>query len=87
MTAIADEPPIALQEGVTGPVGVLVTLDAQSSVKSAVVAYSPSVLLNASSIRAAQRSTYQTAISNCDPVASSITVVFHYPVVVPLPTP
>ena len=70
--AVPDEPPIAVQQGITGTVNVVVWLDAQSAVLRAAVQSSPSALLNASALRAARESIYRTAIAGCFAVPSVI---------------
>jgi Gram-negative bacterial TonB protein C-terminal len=60
----------ALNQRPVGTVRVLVSLDADSRVTGAAIVDSPSVLLNGSSITAARRSTYRTALRDCKPVPS-----------------
>ncbi len=64
-------PAIAMQHHISGEVDVQVTLDASSHVVSAAVVRSPSALLNAAAIAAAERSTFATRIVNCVPVGDT----------------
>jgi TonB family protein len=67
-----DTPPIAQQQGITGTVNVLINLDANSKiVGTPTVQSSPSQLLNAAAIKAAEESTFRTEIKNCEPVAAT----------------
>jgi TonB family protein len=66
-----DTPPIAQQQGITGVVNVVIELDANSKiVGTPTIQSSPSQLLNAAAIKAAEESTFRTEIKNCQPVAS-----------------
>lgn len=65
-----DMPPMAQQQGVTGVVQVVVSLDATSHVTSTKVQSSPSVLLNQAALSAARQSTFQTEIRNCQAIAA-----------------
>jgi hypothetical protein len=88
LTAVAPfDPPMAVQEGIHGPVNVIVSLDARSNVVGAVVQSSPSQLLDAAAIQAAKASTYATRIANCVPVASYIVFVAQFSEVLSLPPP
>ena len=70
--ATAEPSPIAVQQGIRGTVNVVVWLDSRSAVVRAAVQSSPSSLLNASALHAAQNSIYRTAVANCVPVASVV---------------
>lgn len=61
-----------------GIVQVLVSLDADSKVVSATIKASPSVMLNASALSAARRTTYRTAQRDCRPVASDYLFAIDY---------
>ena len=65
-----DIPAMAQQQGITGRVEVLVSLDADSKVVSTKIRSSPSALLNSSALSAARHSIYQTEIRDCKPVPS-----------------
>jgi outer membrane biosynthesis protein TonB len=65
-----DTPPMAQQQGITGDVQVVVSLDVNSHVTSTHVQSSPSVVLNNAALQAARQSTFQTEIKDCKPVAA-----------------
>ncbi|HEY0613599.1 MAG TPA: energy transducer TonB [Candidatus Elarobacter sp.] len=65
-----ETPPLAQQQGISGVVGVVVSLDAQSRVVAARVQSSPSVVLNPAALAAARGSQYRTEVRNCEPVAA-----------------
>lgn len=70
-TVVASEPktpPIAQQQGVTGVVNVLVSIDEFGKPTRAVIQSSPSRLLNDASIDAALRSTFSPEIFRCHSV-------------------
>jgi TonB family protein len=69
--AQAETPPIAQQQGISGEVTVVVSLDENSKLISATVSKSPSAILNQAAINAAKASTYKTRIEACKPVADS----------------
>jgi len=71
-------PPIAQQQGITGEVTVVVTLDAQSQLVSAAISQSPSALLDNAALAAARASTYQTEIVNCKPVGDSFRLLIEF---------
>jgi TonB family protein len=77
MLEIADveTPPIAQQQGITGEVQVLVSLDANSKlVGTPTIRKSPSAILNRAAIEAAKASKFQTEIKDC--VAQAAQYVF-----------
>lgn len=63
-------PALAQQQGITGRVEVLVSLDADSKVVGTKIRMSPSAIFNSSALSAARHSTYQTRIRDCTPVPS-----------------
>ena len=65
-----DTPPLAQQQGISGTVQVVVSLDAQSHVVNTKVQSSPSAILNNAALAAARQSTFQTQIVNCKPIAA-----------------
>jgi TonB family protein len=65
-----DTPPLAQQQGISGDVAVIVSLNAQSQVVNVKVQSSPSELLNNTALQAAHQSTFQTETVNCKPVPS-----------------
>ncbi|MFN2459354.1 MAG: energy transducer TonB [Candidatus Velthaea sp.] len=74
-----DTPPIAQQQGITGEVSVLVTLDSNSKLSGAPsIQKSPSAVLNGAALRAARDSTYQTEIANCVPKAATYVFVVEF---------
>lgn len=64
-----DVPAMAQQQGISGSVQIVVSLDADGRVTAARIQSSPSAVLNAAALAAARQSTYQTAIRDCVPVA------------------
>ncbi len=68
--AMPDEPPMAQQQGITGTVQVVVSLDPGSRVVGTRIQSSPSAILNAAALSAARQSVFQTEIRNCVPIAS-----------------
>jgi hypothetical protein len=71
-------PPMAQQQGITGLVHVLVSLDATSRILMTRIGSSPSALLNSVSIAAARQSVYQTAVVDCRPVPSAYDFVVSF---------
>jgi TonB family protein len=65
-----DTPQLAAQQGISGTVQVVVSLDAQSRVVGTRVQSSPSAVLNAAALAAARGSQFRTEIRNCEPVAA-----------------
>ena len=65
-----DMPTMAQQQGITGTVQVVVSLDTQSRVVGTRVQSSPSVLLNQAALSSARESQFRTEIRNCEPVAA-----------------
>ncbi|HZW53902.1 MAG TPA: energy transducer TonB [Candidatus Elarobacter sp.] len=74
----AAEPSAPYGAGAGGVVRVLVSLDADSHVTAAAIRESPASVLNAASIAAARRSTYQTALRDCKPVPSQYLFAVQY---------
>jgi len=76
--ATPDDPPMAAQQGITGDVQVVVSLDATSHITNTHVQSTPSVLLNQAALTATKQSKFQTEIKNCVPQASDyiFTVTF-----------
>ncbi|GAC1417530.1 MAG: hypothetical protein NVSMB64_27380 [Candidatus Velthaea sp.] len=67
-----DTPQLAQQQGITGVVNVLVTLDANSHlVGEPTVQSSPSSILNRAAIAAAKQSTFRTEVKDCKPVPAT----------------
>jgi outer membrane biosynthesis protein TonB len=73
-----DTPAIAQQQGITGDVYVLVTLDENSKLVAEKVTKSPSSLLNAAALAAARQSTFKTRIVDCKPVADSYNFIVEF---------
>ncbi|HEY0613206.1 MAG TPA: energy transducer TonB [Candidatus Elarobacter sp.] len=65
-----DTPALAQQQGISGTVQVIVSLDATSRVTSTRVQSSPSSVLNSAALSAARQSTFQTEIRDCKPIAA-----------------
>jgi TonB family protein len=65
-----DTPPMAQQQGISGTVQVIVSLNADSKVVGTRVQSSPSSLLNSAALSAARQSTFQTEIRDCKPIAA-----------------
>lgn len=65
-----DTPALAQQQGISGIVQVVVSLDAQSRVVGARIQSSPSALLNQAALGAARGSQFRTEVKNCEPVAA-----------------
>jgi TonB family protein len=63
-------PPMAQQQGISGRVEVVVSLNADSRVVGTKIRSSASAILNPSALAAARNSTYQTRIVDCVPVAA-----------------
>jgi TonB family protein len=66
-----DTPPEAQQQGITGVVNVVMTLDEHSHVTSASIQSSPSTLLNDAALTAARESTFRTEIRNGKPISAT----------------
>lgn len=69
--AMPDIPLAAQASGISGIVDVLVSLDATGRVVDATIEKSDHPALNAASVAAARNSTYQPALHDCKPVAST----------------
>ena len=65
-----ETPPMAVQQGISGTVGVVVSLDAQSHVVGTRIQSSPSALLNQPALNAARGSQFRTEVKNCEPIAA-----------------
>ena len=65
-----ETPAMAVQQGISGTVGVVVTLDAQSRIVATRIQSSPSALLNQPALAAARGSQFRTEVKNCEPVAA-----------------
>jgi TonB family protein len=65
-----DTPALAQQQGISGVVHVVVSLDAQSHVVGTRIQSSPSALLNQAALGAARGSQFRTEVKNCEPVAA-----------------
>ena len=65
-----DTPALAQQQGISGVVQVVVSLDAQSRVVGTRIQSSPSAVLNAAALAAARGSQFRTEVKNCEPVAA-----------------
>ncbi|HEV2641910.1 MAG TPA: energy transducer TonB [Candidatus Elarobacter sp.] len=68
--AAPDTPSMAQQQGVTGVVHVVVSLDTQNRIVGTRVQSSPSALLNQAALSAARDSQFRTEIRNCEPIAA-----------------
>jgi len=66
-----DMPAMAQQQGITGDVTVLVSLDEASHITSSSIESSPSKILNSAALSAARQSTFQTEIRDCKPIAAT----------------
>ncbi len=65
-----DTPSMAQQQGISGVVQVVVSLDTQSRITGTRVLTSPSAILNQAALSAARDSQFRTEIKNCEPVAA-----------------
>ena len=65
-----DTPALAEQQGISGTVEVVVSLDAQSRIVATRIQHSPSAVLNAAALAAARGSQFRTEIQNCEPIAA-----------------
>ncbi|MBV8367449.1 MAG: energy transducer TonB [Candidatus Eremiobacteraeota bacterium] len=65
-----ETPPMAVQQGISGTVNVVVSLDAQSRIVATRIQSSPSALLNQPALAAARGSQFRTEVKNCEPVAA-----------------
>ena len=68
--AAPETPPLAEQQGISGVVHVIVSLNAQNRVVATRIQSSPSVLLNRAALAAARTSQFRTQVVNCEPVAA-----------------
>ncbi|HEY4439264.1 MAG TPA: SIMPL domain-containing protein [Candidatus Elarobacter sp.] len=64
-------PPMARQQGISGTVQVVVSLNEQDGVVSTRILSSPSAVLNAAALAAARSSVFRTERRDCVPVAAS----------------
>jgi TonB family protein len=74
-----ETPSLAAQQGISGVVNVVVSLDAQSRVVAARVQSSPSAVLNAAALAAARGSQFRTEVRNCEPVAADYLFSVEFP--------
>ncbi len=65
-----ETPALAAQQGISGAVQVVVSLDAASRVTAARVQSSPSAVLNAAALGAARGSQFRTEVRDCVPVGA-----------------
>lgn len=65
-----DTPAIAAQQGIYGTVQVVVSLNADSQVTATRIQTSPSAVLNQAALAAARKTTFQTEIRDCRPLAA-----------------
>ena len=65
-----DTPALAQQQGISGIVHVVVSLDAESRVVGTRIQSSPSAVLNDAALAAARGSQFRTEVKNCEPVAA-----------------
>ena len=65
-----ETPSLAQQQGISGTVAVIVSLDAQSRVVGTRIQSSPSAVLNAPALAAARGSQFKTEVRNCEPIAA-----------------
>lgn len=75
---VPDTPPLAQQQGLTGDVTVLVSLDERSHLVTARILKSPSILLNDAALRAARASSYRTEVRDCRPVAADYAFIVEF---------
>ena len=73
-----ETPALAQQQGITGEVAVLVTLDENSRLVDAKVSRSPSPLLNQAALQAARQSSFKTRVVACKPVADSYNFIVDF---------
>ncbi len=73
-----ETPAIAAQQGISGDVTVVVSLDERSRVTGARVVSSPSALLNDAALRAARASTFRTEIRACRPIAADYAFIVEF---------
>ncbi len=73
-----ETPPLAQQQHITGTVIIAVALDENGRVTGARVSSSPSVVLNASALDAAQQSTFRTAVLACRSIPAAYAFVVSY---------
>lgn len=74
-----DTPPLAQQQGISGIVQIVVSLNTDSKVVGTRVQDSPSVILNRAALAAARESTYQTELRDCKPVAADYVFSVDFP--------
>jgi TonB family protein len=65
-----ETPALAAQQGISGTVAVIVSLDAQSRVVATRIGNSPSAALNGAALAAARGSQFKTEVKNCEPIAA-----------------
>jgi TonB family protein len=71
-------PAAAVAQGISGEVVVLISLDENSKIVSAVIARSPSALLNVAALEAAKNSVYRTRVVACHPVAEQYRFIVEF---------
>jgi len=76
--AVPETPAVAQQQGISGDVTVLVSLDEASHVIGAHVANSPSALLNDAALRSARASTFRTEVRDCRPIAADYVFIVEF---------
>ena len=65
-----ETPALAQQQGISGTVAVIVSLDARSRVVATRIQNSPSAVLNGAALAAARGSQFKTEVKNCEPIAA-----------------
>jgi TonB family protein len=65
-----ETPALAQQQGISGTVAVIVSLDAHSRVVATRIQNSPSAVLNGAALAAARGSQFKTEVKNCEPIAA-----------------
>ena len=65
-----ETPALAQQQGISGIVQIVVSLDVQSRVVGTRIQSSPSAVLNAAALAAARGSQFRTEVKNCEPIAA-----------------
>jgi len=73
-----ETPPLAAQQGITGEVSVIVSLDERSHIVGARIAKSPSTILNPAALRAVRDSTFRTEVRDCKPVVADYVFVIDF---------
>jgi outer membrane biosynthesis protein TonB len=76
--AVPETPPLAAQQGITGEVSVIVSLDERSRIVGARIARSPSSILNPAALRAVHDSTFRTEVRDCKAIAADYVFVIEF---------